>query len=66
MAGWVGAEMEVVDGMHAGLSQGSWSNIGRCYTDEARSHHRPDAQFRVGLSWKLSVFLERKKHGMPR
>ena len=30
MVGLVEAEMEVVDGMHAGQSQGGWSHVGRC------------------------------------
>ena len=29
--GWLGGDrLEVVDGMHAGQSQGGWSHVGRC------------------------------------
>ena len=30
MVGWAGTGMEVVDGMHAGQSQGGWSHVCRC------------------------------------
>ena len=29
MVEWVGEGMEVVDGMHAGHSQGGWSHVGK-------------------------------------
>ena len=31
MVGWVGVGW-VVDGMHAGQSQGGWSHVGRCWS----------------------------------
>ena len=56
-----GAGMMVVDGMHAGQSQGGLSHFPsvRRYTGDTRSHRCPGAQLWVGLSRNLSVFMER-------
>ena len=60
--------MEVVDGSHAGQSQGGWLQVGRCRstspvrdedTGDTRSHRLPGAQLWVGPSRNCSVFLER-------
>ena len=68
MVGWLRAGMEVVDGKHAGQSQGGWLHVGTCQsapivrgedTDDTRSHSRPRMQLWVGSSWNWSVFLER-------
>ena len=67
MMSWVGEEMGVVNGMHAGQSHGV-SHVGRCRstsrlrdedTDDNRSHRRPSAQLWVGSSWNWSVFRRR-------
>ena len=58
MVGWVGAWMEVVNGMHAGQSIKAMSYVGRCRstsrmqgedTDDTRSHRR--MHLWVGPSW---------------
>ena len=61
VVGWVGAGMEVMDGMHAGQSQGGF----RCSlrvrgedNDNTRSHRHLGAQLWVGSCQNRSVSLE--------
>ena len=65
MVVWVGAGMEVVDGIHAGQSQGGWSHVGRCWSvsrvrgDDTLITSPFRCAARVGLSRYWSVLLER-------
>ena len=63
MMGLVEAGMEVVDGIHAGQSQGFGHMSGDARALPGcevilRSHHRPGAQLWVGSSQNWSVFLK--------
>ena len=58
----------LVDYVHAGQSEGGWSNVGRCRstsrvrgedTDDTQSHRRPRAPLLVRSSRNLSLFLKR-------
>ena len=71
----VEAEIDVVDGLHAGKSQGGWSHVVRCRSiyrvqgkdnDETRSHRRPGALLWVELSRNWSIFHERPYHWTPK
>ena len=66
--------MEVVDGVHAGQSQGlgCMSEIlehfpgARQHTDDTRSHRLPVAQLWVGSRRNWPVILRIPQHGAPR
>ena len=67
--------MEVVDGIHAELSQEGRLYVRRCWstsqvrcedTDDFWSHCLPGAQFLVGSNQNWSVILLRPYHGTPR
>ena len=59
-----GAGMEVLDGIHAGQSQGGLSHVERCRSTfrvqgDTRSHRLAGAQLWVGSSRNWSVFFGR-------